>query len=441
MNSQNLRQYGCGQMSPSLRREFEKLFHCNLEGVSLHVGPEAEALGARAFALQDRIYFRPGAYQPGTAEGQWLLGHELAHVVQYRQKRLPHNEQAEPVILESPDLEKEADYFGNLASKMEPAPDWGLLPSVAADLHGQCVIQRNVLYYENKVELRKAIEELIKQYPPTKGATTSDLYAEELMTFITDHPHIFSGEKFEFPTNKNGTPSGKFGGRLPYYVNSGLRIDLRHFQRGDWRWLRKTVFNLAKSIRYSIPNTRITTRILSEGDNQWVAWESSDCVFTAILIVLGLRFTGYDEKVQASEKTVTTALATALNIPMRTIPDHLLVVLLEERFGWKRAPVDTLQTLYETALKGEKYVVSYCENPSTDFWHTIYGECKGGASWTWVDRQHERKFKGAMKKEPKGDPQAEANAWKIDPDSALVTQLRQTLTIATLKNTYKDQLD
>jgi hypothetical protein len=438
LNSQRNR---CGQMSMSLRREFEDLFRYNLEGVSIHIGPEAESVGARAFALQNRIYFRPGAYSPATREGRWLLGHELAHVVQYRQKRLiADTGQAEPLVQERCELEEEADCFGNLALKIEPAPDWRLLDSEAARLEGGCLIQRNVLFYENKVELRKAIEELIKQYPPAPSATTPQAYRDDLVQFIREHPHIFTGEKFTFPEGKDGAPTGKFRTRLPYYIKSGVRIDLSHFQHGDWRWLEKAVLNLAEKIRYSRPHTRTANRILSEGDNQWVAWESSDCVFTAILIVLGLRFTGDSKQVQAAERQVTTSLATALEIPMRTIPDHLLVVLLEERLGWKRMPVDTLQTLYTKALKGKTYVVTYCENARTDFWHTIYGEFRGGTSWTWVDRQYERKFNGGKKTLPKGDPKTEANAWEIDERSALVAQLKENLNIAGLKTTYADFL-
>ncbi len=36
-----------------------------------------------AIVLGTRIYFRPGAYQPGTLRGVELLGHELTHVSQF----------------------------------------------------------------------------------------------------------------------------------------------------------------------------------------------------------------------------------------------------------------------------------------------------------------------------------------------------------------------
>ncbi|MHB0857707.1 MAG: eCIS core domain-containing protein [Anaerolineae bacterium] len=58
----------------------------DLEGVRVHTSPEADALnrqlGARAFTTGRDIFFRQGAYQPHTSEGQELIGHELVHVVQ-----------------------------------------------------------------------------------------------------------------------------------------------------------------------------------------------------------------------------------------------------------------------------------------------------------------------------------------------------------------------
>jgi hypothetical protein len=40
------------------------------------------ALGARAFAIGDRVVFDEGQYDPQTAAGRRLLAHELTHVVQ-----------------------------------------------------------------------------------------------------------------------------------------------------------------------------------------------------------------------------------------------------------------------------------------------------------------------------------------------------------------------
>ncbi|MBM4367494.1 MAG: DUF4157 domain-containing protein, partial [Deltaproteobacteria bacterium] len=49
----------------------------------------AEALNARAFAIGADIWFGRGAFNPGTAEGDRILAHELTHVVQADEGRLP----------------------------------------------------------------------------------------------------------------------------------------------------------------------------------------------------------------------------------------------------------------------------------------------------------------------------------------------------------------
>jgi hypothetical protein len=57
-------------------------------------GRAARALGARAFALGEDVFFAPGQYQPSSPGGRGLIAHELAHVVQARG--------AEPVIMRQP---------------------------------------------------------------------------------------------------------------------------------------------------------------------------------------------------------------------------------------------------------------------------------------------------------------------------------------------------
>ena len=54
--------------------------------VKVHTGATADtlnhALSARAFTTGNDIFFREGAYQPGSFVGRELLAHELTHVVQ-----------------------------------------------------------------------------------------------------------------------------------------------------------------------------------------------------------------------------------------------------------------------------------------------------------------------------------------------------------------------
>jgi hypothetical protein len=56
--------------------------------VRVHAGPEAamlaRAVAARAFTVGNDIFFGGGEYRPGTADGDRLIAHEAAHVIQQR---------------------------------------------------------------------------------------------------------------------------------------------------------------------------------------------------------------------------------------------------------------------------------------------------------------------------------------------------------------------
>ncbi|MGC9468216.1 MAG: DUF4157 domain-containing protein [Anaerolineae bacterium] len=81
------RAQGGGQvLDPALRGSLESGFGNDFSGVRIHADARADALArqlnADAFTTGPDIYFRAGRYQPGTAEGQFLLAHELTHTVQ-----------------------------------------------------------------------------------------------------------------------------------------------------------------------------------------------------------------------------------------------------------------------------------------------------------------------------------------------------------------------
>ena len=63
-------------------------FGTGFDSVRVHTDGASDAfnreVSASASTLGDHIYFRSGAYQPGTGAGQRLLAHELTHVVQQR---------------------------------------------------------------------------------------------------------------------------------------------------------------------------------------------------------------------------------------------------------------------------------------------------------------------------------------------------------------------
>src|SRR5207253_2627187 len=71
---------------------------------------DARAVDSRAFTIGRDIVFGADEYRPETAEGQRLLGHELAHVVQQRNACVAPTAQVAGVsVNDERALEAEAD--------------------------------------------------------------------------------------------------------------------------------------------------------------------------------------------------------------------------------------------------------------------------------------------------------------------------------------------
>jgi hypothetical protein len=78
---------GTGAPLPDETRErFARSLGADLGGVRVHTdgtaGSAAAAIGARAFAIGDDIYFGHGQYDPTSSDGKLLLAHEVVHTVQ-----------------------------------------------------------------------------------------------------------------------------------------------------------------------------------------------------------------------------------------------------------------------------------------------------------------------------------------------------------------------
>jgi hypothetical protein len=81
---------GAGRgLDPASRERFGPRLGDDLEDVRVHDGRQAHDLArsvsARAFAVGRDVFFAEGEHRPGTAQGDRLLAHELAHVVQQRE--------------------------------------------------------------------------------------------------------------------------------------------------------------------------------------------------------------------------------------------------------------------------------------------------------------------------------------------------------------------
>ena len=97
-----------------LRERLEAVFEHPLGHVRIHTGDTAATaahdLNAHAFALGSHIYFGRGSWAPGTPEGDRVLVHELTHVVQHDEGRLPTAPSGELRVSSPSDpAEKEAE--------------------------------------------------------------------------------------------------------------------------------------------------------------------------------------------------------------------------------------------------------------------------------------------------------------------------------------------
>jgi hypothetical protein len=79
---------GGRKLPDGMRGKMEAALGADFSSVRVHVGPQAEQIGASAFTVGPDIHFAPGRFRPDTASGQQLLGHELTHVVQQRAGRV-----------------------------------------------------------------------------------------------------------------------------------------------------------------------------------------------------------------------------------------------------------------------------------------------------------------------------------------------------------------
>ena len=101
LSAEHTARLGPGEPLPSdLRAQFEPRFGASLDTVRvLTDGAAAEAatsIQARAFTLGHRIGFAAGEYQPTSTNGQWLLAHEIAHVLQQQDGSVPRVVMREP---------------------------------------------------------------------------------------------------------------------------------------------------------------------------------------------------------------------------------------------------------------------------------------------------------------------------------------------------------
>jgi hypothetical protein len=151
-------------LPPTLRHFFETAYHADLAPVRVHESVAVLRAGAHAVTLGDNLYFAPGCYRPGTEEGLWLIGHELAHVLQQREGRVTasHGD----AFIDDAALEAEADALATAALRhpgyalrrpIAPPTNMGPHPAVIQPFwerlaDGQTVWRDNALWRNNWYE-------------------------------------------------------------------------------------------------------------------------------------------------------------------------------------------------------------------------------------------------------------------------------------------------
>jgi len=111
-------------LPPPVARRLGDLLGHDLSRVRIHVDEAAaratERLEAHAFALGADLFFAPGTFRPDSSEGLERLAHELTHVVQHEEGRLPS---AGGLEVSDPGSAAEAEARATAAAVAGPASD------------------------------------------------------------------------------------------------------------------------------------------------------------------------------------------------------------------------------------------------------------------------------------------------------------------------------
>jgi hypothetical protein len=107
-------------LGDNVRGQMESAIGADFRGVRVHADAQADtlsrAVNARAFTVGQDVYFRQGAYEPGSSSGRELLAHERTHVVQQSgggvQRKLTVSQPGDK-------YEQEADHVAQAVTRME----------------------------------------------------------------------------------------------------------------------------------------------------------------------------------------------------------------------------------------------------------------------------------------------------------------------------------
>lgn len=140
-------------LSPAMNDQMGRTFGTDFSDVRLHTDAEAaqmsDDLNAQAFTYGNDIYFNSGKYQPETASGRGLLGHELTHTMQQGEKNIKRAAKGSDKKL---DIVKDK-FKDELVQELETinASPKGVELAAA---HGMIIIDENVSSEDERIQIR-----------------------------------------------------------------------------------------------------------------------------------------------------------------------------------------------------------------------------------------------------------------------------------------------
>jgi uncharacterized protein DUF4157 len=201
----------------NVKTRMERQLGADFSAVRIHANsPRPAQLGALAYTQGPDIHFAPGKYNPDSADGQRLLGHELAHVVQQGAARVkppapaqeksdgkpdaddaqakapeegPHADAAKPPVQKKGETddpadpaEKEADAHGDHAAAAATKGDEDKKFSLGDKIKGAVGIGKQITIGKEKVRVYNEQEEA---EAPKIIAEIKDKYGIEISSMAT----------------------------------------------------------------------------------------------------------------------------------------------------------------------------------------------------------------------------------------------------------------
>ncbi|MCE9578801.1 MAG: DUF4157 domain-containing protein [Deltaproteobacteria bacterium] len=174
---------GGGRLRGPLLQTMNDAFGHDFANVGIHTDGAAagmaRALGAHAFTYGTDVHFAAGRFDPSSSDGQALLGHELAHVVQ--QGGATPRVQAKLAIGDDGDAEeREADVLGERAARLvasatpSPSPSPAPAPAVAASAPMIRRMPAPVGFGTRDTSIVSAVPDLIQSHIATTVAVTGN---------------------------------------------------------------------------------------------------------------------------------------------------------------------------------------------------------------------------------------------------------------------------